>query len=150
MKPPFPLLPLFMLVLSPVLLRCQFEATTLFNADGGSDVYISFSEDQPTVYLWTGKPVAYLASSAGGGFSVYGFNGKHLGWYVSGVVRDHEGRPVCGVYREVLNPKPEPQKFLKQALPEKTSKQVAPLRPLYKRQWSSATCGLFLSQEAMP
>jgi hypothetical protein len=141
---------LFVLVPSPIVLKGQMDETTLFNADGVSDVYISFSEDEPTVYMWSGKPVAYLASSVGGGFNVYGFNGKHLGWYVSGIVRDHKGRPVCGVYRVVPNPKPVPLRSQKQLLPQKSSKQVAPLRPLYKRQWSSTPCGLFLSQETTP
>jgi hypothetical protein len=136
--------------MSPIVLKGQMDATTLFNVDGVPDAYISFTEDEPTVYLWLGKPVAYLASSVGGGFNVYGFNGKHLGWYVNGVIRDHEGRLVCGVYRVVSNPKPEPLKPPKQLRPRESSKQVAPRKPLYKRQWSQTPCGAFLSQETAP
>jgi hypothetical protein len=141
--------PLFVLVLCPVVLRGQIDETTLFNAGGSPEAYIWFSENPPTIYMWSGKPVAYLASSVGGGFNVYGFNGKHIGWYVNGVVRSHEGNPVCGVHRvvrEVSIPKPEPPKPLKQSIPPKTSKELPPSRPLYRRQWSSAQCGLFLSK----
>ena len=143
---------LFVLVLCPVVLRCQMDATTLFSANGSPEAYISFTEDSPTIFMWSGKPVAYLARSVGGGFNVYGFNGKHLGWYVNGAVRSHEGNPVCGAYIvvKVLSlPKPEPPKPLKQSIPLKSSKELAPSRPLFRRQWSSTQCGLFLSREAL-
>jgi len=32
-----------------------------------------------TIYLWSGKRVAYLKKS-NTGYDVYGFNGDHLGW----------------------------------------------------------------------
>jgi hypothetical protein len=143
---------LFVLVLCPIDLRCQTDETTLFNADGSPEAYISFSENNPTIYLWSGKPVAFLTSSVGRDFNVYGFNGKHLGWYVDGVVRSHEGNPVCGVHRVVRAvslPKPGPLKSTKQLAPPKSSKELAPLRPLFRRQWSSAQCGLFLSEGAL-
>jgi len=142
---------LFVLVLCPVVLRCQMEATTLFNADGSPEAYISFTEDNPTIFMWSGKPVAYLARSVGGGFNVYGFNGKHLGWYVNGSIRSHDGNPVCGAYtavRVVSLPQPEPPKSLQQPIPLKSFKELAPLRPLFRRQWSSTQCGMFLSEEA--
>jgi len=144
---------LFVLVLCPVVLRCQIDESNLFNGDGSPEAYISFSEDNPTIYMWSGKPVAYLSSSVGGGFNVYGFNGKHLGWYVDGTVRNHEGNPVCGVHRVVRDvslPKSEPLKSIKQLLPLKSSKEPAPPRPLYRRKWSSAPCGLFFSDGALP
>jgi hypothetical protein len=143
---------LFVLVLCPVDLKCQIDETTLFNAGGSPEAYISFSQDDPTIYMWSGKPVAYLSSSVGRGFNVYGLNGKHLGWYVNGVVRSHEGSPVCGVYRVVRVvslPKPGPPKSVKQAAPQRSSKELAPLRPLFRRQWSSMQCGLFLSEGAI-
>ena len=153
-KYPFRRFLLLMLVLCPVVLRCQIdESTTLFNGGGSPEAYISFSEDNPTIYMWSGKPVAYLSSSVSGGFNVYGFNGKHLGWYVDGAVRNHEGNPVCGVHRvvrEVSLPMPESPKSIKQLLPLKSSKELAPPRPLYRRQWSSTPCGLFLSDGALP
>jgi len=144
---------LFVVVLCSVVLRSQIDESTLFNGGGSPEAYISFSGDNPTIYIWSGKPVAYLSSSVGGGFNVYGFNGKHLGWYVDGAVRNHEGNPVCGVHRVVRDvslPKPEPLKSIKQLLPLKSSKELAPPRPLYRRQWSSTPCGLFLSDGALP
>jgi hypothetical protein len=62
----------------------QEEETALFNSDGSPVAYIALENDDLTIYMWSGKPVAYLESSSGGGFSIYGFNGKHLGWFVKG------------------------------------------------------------------
>ena len=140
---------MFVLVLCPIFLRCQLDETTLFNEGGSPEAYISFTEESPTIYVWSGKPVAYLASSVGGGSNVYGFNGKHLGWYVDGIVRNHEGNPVCGIHRVVSVSKPGPPKSLKQPLPLKSPKELAPRRPLFRRQWSSTQCGLFLSEGAL-
>lgn len=40
------------------------------------------ADDELTIYLWGGKPVAYLERDTGNEFHVYGFSGKHLGWFV--------------------------------------------------------------------
>jgi hypothetical protein len=143
---------LFVPVLFPIVLRSQIDETTLFNGDGSPEAYISFSQDNPTIYIWSGEPVAYLTSSLGDYFNIYGFNGKHLGWYLDGDVRSHEGNIVCGVHRvvrAVSSPKPEPLKSNKQPAPPKSPKEPAPMRPLFRRQWSSTPCGLFLSEGAL-
>ena len=62
---------------------------TLFDANGAPVAYIAPDEEW-AIYLWNGKPVAYLEHD-GDAFSIYGFNGKHLGWFDEGVVRDHQG-----------------------------------------------------------
>ncbi len=59
------------------------EEVTLFNSAGKADAYIAI-DDELTIYLWSGKPVAYLENDTEGGYHVYGFNGKHLGWFVKG------------------------------------------------------------------
>jgi hypothetical protein len=137
-------------VLCPVVLQCQIDETTLFNADGSPEAYISFSQERPTIYLWSGEPVAYLSSSFGGD-NIYGFNGKHLGWFIDGTVRSRDGSAVCGVHRivrAISTPKLEPLKPVKQVAPPKSSKEPAPERPLFKRQWSATQCGLFFSEAA--
>lgn len=53
------------------------QETTLFDSRGRAAAYIA---EDLTIYMWSGKPVAYLDRDSGGGFHVYGFNGKHLGW----------------------------------------------------------------------
>lgn len=47
---------------------------TLFDREGAAIAYID-TNDELTIFLWDGTPVAYLEKS-----TIYGFNGKHLGW----------------------------------------------------------------------
>jgi len=57
----------------------------LFNVNGEPIAYIS-DDHMRAIYLWDGHPVAYLYE-----YHVYGFNGRHLGWFINGIVYDHEG-----------------------------------------------------------
>jgi len=124
-----------------VPLRAQDE-TTLFDADGRATAYIA--EDM-TIYLWSGKPVAYLYSDSDHeGFDIYGFNGKHLGWFVGGIARDHEGNAACGVKSVVPLPQLEPLKSLKELKPLKSLRELRPLRPIFSRSWSDVPCRIFL------
>jgi hypothetical protein len=69
-----------------------------------------------SVVVQRSSRLAYIASTSGDGFNVYGFNGKHLGWFVKGVIRDHDGNGACGLEGVVSSPKYEPYKsrFLQQ------------------------------------
>lgn len=69
---------------------------TLFDVNGKPVAYIAHTDGQ-TIYLWGGEPVAYLDSD-----NIYGFNGKHLGWYEVGIVRDHDGC-VVGFNKDAAN-----------------------------------------------
>jgi len=61
---------------------------TLFNSMGEPVAYISRDQNR-TIYLWDGHPVAYLY-----GYNVYGFNGRHLGWFINGIVYDPDGNRI--------------------------------------------------------
>src|ERR1039457_7664580 len=45
--------------------------------------------------LWNGTPVAILDDES---VSVYGFDGRHLGWFGDGWIRDHDG--ACVYYTD--------------------------------------------------
>jgi len=77
------LLPLWMLISN-----AYAREISIYDSEGEAVAYIDTSEDF-TIYLWKGKPVAYLDGS-----SVYGFNGKHLGWFKDGIIWDHKGYGV--------------------------------------------------------
>ena len=62
---------------------------TLFDSKGEAIAYIDTS-DELTIYLWDGDPVAYLYDYD----HIYGFNGKHLGWFIDGIVWDNKGNVV--------------------------------------------------------
>lgn len=120
------------------------DETTLFGATGNAVAYIA---DDLTIYLWSGKPVAYLDKDDAGGFHVYGFNGKHLGWFVRGVLRDQNGA-AAGAVKEVFRSPPtlEPFKSFKEFKPFKSFKEFAPFRPTFSTEWSETPLKLFLLQ----
>lgn len=117
---------------------------TLFDSEGAATAYID-SEDELTIYLWDGSPVAYL-DPEGDQFSIYGFNGAHLGWLVNGVVRDHQGYAVGFLEGAALVPTQyEPYKSYKKYKPYRSYKKYAPYMPTLRQQWSSTPLSLFLA-----
>ena len=70
-------------------------------------------------------------------------------WLDSSLDSPNDQASYADIVRVVSRPKPEPTKSIKQPIPLKSFKQLAPSRPLFKRQWSSTQCGLFLSREAL-
>jgi len=118
------------------------DELSLFDSTGKTIAYIG---EAMTVYLWSGKPLAYLTEDREGGFHIYGFNGKHLGWFVKGIVRDHRGSAVGGIEEVFSSPtKPQPLKGLRELTPLKSLTELAPLRPLFTRNWSDIPLKLFL------
>lgn len=121
------------------------EEVSLFDASGKPTAYIA---EELTIYLWSGKPVAYLHSESGK-VHIYGYNGKHLGWFVRGIVRDHEGNAV-GAVKEVFHSavEYEPYKSYKQYKPYKSYREYAPYQPYLSRDWSQLPLRLYLMQGA--
>lgn len=121
------------------------DAISLFDGRAYAAAYI-VADDDMTIYLWSGEPVAYLLSDRSRDFHVYGFNGKHLGWFVDGVVRDHEGAAACALKNVISNTQLEPFKALKSLKSLKSLKELAPLRPLFSMQWGELPCRFFMKQ----
>jgi hypothetical protein len=63
-----------LLAVVPIALANDDEVT-LFDQRGEATAYIALN-DELTIYLWNGKPVAYLDRESGDDFHVYGFNGN--------------------------------------------------------------------------
>ena len=63
-----------------------------YNQYGKATCYLSNKDDE-TIYLFSGKAVAYLYNN-----SVYSFRGKHLGFYENGWIYDNNG--YCVFYTE--------------------------------------------------
>ncbi|GIK25488.1 MAG: hypothetical protein BroJett006_17340 [Betaproteobacteria bacterium] len=121
------------------------EEITLFDRYGKPVAYIA---EELTIYLWSGKPVAYLHSESSK-LHVYGFNGKHLGWFVKGIVRDHDGN-VVGAVKEVFRSSVEyePYKPYKQYKPYQNYREYAPYQPYLSTNWSEMPLRLFLMKGA--
>jgi hypothetical protein len=116
---------------------------SLFDSSGAAAAYIA--EDQ-TIYLWSGQPVAYLSPDSAGGSHIYGFNGKHLGWFINGVIRDHSGKVACAIREAIASTQFEPFKAFKQFQPFKSFQEFPPFRPFFSQQWSEIPCSDFLNQ----
>ncbi|MEZ8069423.1 4-fold beta flower protein [Vibrio sp. FF145] len=108
--------------------------TSLFNAQGKPVAYISDGAEQ-VIYIFNGLPVAYIDSSS----NVYGFNGKHLGWFENDILWDHQGGRIGftkSTYQGYTSF--EPFKGFKQFKPFKAYTQYAPYKP-YKGLVNSST-----------
>jgi len=85
-------------------LSCLADVT-LYDKQGYSQAYIDTSGDDQTIYLLDGTPCAYLVYT-NGYYRVYGFNGKHLGWYENGRLFGTDGYLVGfrkGAYARVTS-----------------------------------------------
>ena len=113
---------------------------SLYDDAGEAVAYID-TDDEMNIYLWKGEPIAYLD-----GPSVYGFNGKHLGWFKKGIIWDHEGYAV-GFIEGAVNKltKLERLKGLQKLTPLKSLQQLEPLEPMHKSQWARLPLEIFLT-----
>ena len=107
------------------------EEITLYSASGKPVAYIA-DDDDSTIYVWSGKPVAYLRSE-----DVYGFNGKHLGWYVKGLIYNPDGEIVGATRSRFKGPvQISPIKSIKEIKPIKSIREIRPIRPIFGLVWS--------------
>jgi hypothetical protein len=97
--------------------------TTLFNRDGKPVAYIA--EDGESIYTWDGRPVAYIYQD-----KLYGWNGRHLGWFQDGTVFDIFGYRAGFVKNK--SPVPvqlEPVKLPRQPAPPRQNRQEPAVKP---------------------
>jgi hypothetical protein len=120
------------------------DEIALFSGNGEAVAYIALN-DVLTIYIWSGKPAAYLSEDNAGGYHVYGFNGKHLGWFVSNELRDHKGDAACGTKETMNSTKFEAFKAFKQFKPFKAFKEFAPYRPSFSNNFGQIPCKLLIA-----
>lgn len=113
---------------------------SLYDDTGKAVAYID-TDNEMNIYLWKGDPVGYLD-----GQSIYGFNGKHLGWFKEGIIWDHEGYAV-GFIDGAINrlTKLERLKGLQKLTPLKSLQRLEPQEPTHKSQWARLPLEIFLS-----
>lgn len=103
---------------------------------------IAYEDDG--VYLFSGKPVAYLCNDA-----IYNYVGKQLGWFINGWIRDMEGNCVFFTENTIglgpLKPlkKSVPIKGIKIHKPVKLVCKINNVRPLENMKWSKLPSELF-------
>lgn len=80
---------------------------------------VAYSDDGETIYLFSGKPVAYFYAKY-----VYKFDGRQIGFWDAGWVLDNNGRYV--LFSEQA--KGGPIKPIKQPFPIKRIKEIRPIK----------------------
>lgn len=121
------------------------DEVSLFDGTGKATAYIAV-DDELTIYLWSGKPVAYLEKDTDSGYHVYGFNGKHLGWFIREVIWDHDGKASCATKKVLRSTDFEPFKAFKQFKPFKSFTQFAPFRPTLSSSFGDSPCSFLLGE----
>jgi hypothetical protein len=130
------------LLLTTTFLLCgkgYADEITIFDHHGEAVAYVDTNE-QATVFMWSGLPVAYIS-----GNNIYGFNGKHLGWINQGIIYDHDGNGV-GFFKNATTTltQLESLKDLKQLKPLRALKELEPLQPLLSSYWTNTPLSIFL------
>jgi hypothetical protein len=111
-------------------LQIGVDEISLFDSTGIATAYI---DKDSTIYLWGGKPVAYVEDDA---YNVFGFNGEHLGWFTAEMFFGRDGNVVGATKEAINNPKLEPLKGLKKLKPLKGLKRLKPLKPNFAKKWA--------------
>lgn len=130
----------FLLATVLLLYRCVYATeVTIFDHQGEAVAYVD-TDDDATIFMWSGLPVAYV-----NGTNIYGFNGRHLGWINQGIFYDHEGY-VVGFFKNATTTltQLEPLKGIKQLKPLCALKELEPLRPLFSSFWTNTPLSIFL------
>lgn len=116
------------------------QEVALFNKEGKAIAYIDTKDSDRTIYLYSGEPVAFVSET-----DVYGFNGKHLGWYEKGIVRDHRGEKMGNTKKAATGyTQYEPYKSYKRQKPYKGYKSYPPYKPYFSASWSDGSLEDFL------
>ena len=117
--------------------------TTLFDQAGHAVCYVC-DDNENTIYLWSGHAVACVDDEA-----VYGWNGRHLGFFVDGVMYDTYGQRVGTTAGKCLSAScfetAKNGKFAKGAKYEKGAERT---RPSFSWKYSSQALEDFLLQGA--
>lgn len=117
---------------------------TFYNCDGQP---IAYTEDDIHIFLFTGEPVAYIYGNA-----VYGYNGRHYGWFEQGWIRDLHG--ACVFFTEnatgsgPIKPMKQmrPMKYMKYMKPMKCMKEMKRMKAMNQLSWSALSGKSFFYQ----
>lgn len=134
---------LLAILVTTLLTTASAKEIPLVDKDGYYVAYIDTNEDS-TIYLWSGEPVAYL-DERGVDTLVYAFSGEHLGWYKDGILRDRDGNAVGADDGVLITPtRFEPIKGLKHLKPVRRVKSIAGLKPIFSNYYSRQSLEVWL------
>ena len=114
------------------------DATAFFDSQAKAAVRLDVTDDA-TFYLASGEAVAYVVED-----SIFGFNGKHLGWLRNGLVFDRSGDIVAAPATAFRDPLVAPAS-LRSATEKPTKRPIEqpPARPAFGTSWSKVPARAF-------
>lgn len=120
---------------------------TSYDSNG---VPIAYLEDDKFIYLFSGRPAAYLIYD-----SVYSYTGEHLGRYDAGIIRDNCGSIVLVTEEATDSPihplqQVKPEKLAKRPRPLKGFRQMPPPKPMDRPTWSNISAYQFFGEHYGP
>ena len=115
--------------------------TTLYDGHGHPIAYIA-DDDEHSIYLWSGPAVAYIVDE-----NLFGWNGRHLGWFVDGVLYNLKGYRVGSVRNKCSHAVYEGHaKYAKYIKHAKHARYAASARPTLKLSYSNEDLSGLLKQ----
>lgn len=118
---------------------------TFYDRRGLAVAWYDDEQENSAIYLYNGKPVAWISDE-----SIYSYSGTHLGWFIDGWIRDSSGHAVfftadCsgGPVRPARQPRPA--RAPRQPRPPRGARQARPSRPARTTSWSSINGDVFFT-----
>ncbi|ORC57679.1 hypothetical protein BZK31_18540 [Pseudomonas floridensis] len=112
---------------------------SFYDRHGRAIAWYDDEQDSPAIYMYSGRPVAWISEE-----SIYAYSGVHLGWFVDGWIRDARGNAVCfttdcsgGPARPARQARPATG--ARQARPARGARQARPPKPARTSSWSTLT-----------
>ena len=121
------------------------EDVSLYDERGNAVAYIAPDEGGRTIFLWGGKPVAYLQGNNPEIQVVYGFNGRPLGVFTEGLIIDKDGKTLCATAAQMPATQPDPPKPAKSITPDRIYPKFGPSYVPTTSTWSGLGCATWLS-----
>lgn len=110
---------------------------TLYDNEGDPIAYIDNEQGYETIYLFNGRPVAWIFEDC-----IYTYSGQHLGWIKDGWILNHNGEIVFftqdakgGTYLPAKQPLPARDE--KWAVPDRGARSSCPFPPYPLGTWSA-------------
>ena len=108
---------------------------------------MAYIDDKDHIFSFTGEALAYIND-----ISVYNYEGKHLGFFKDGWIRDNTGKCVLFIKGAMNGPKKRTQDIYpvitkKANIPIKKPKEFVKIKLKSKQEWSDLTVKEFFNQE---
>lgn len=120
---------------------------TFYDRNGRAVAWYDNEQEDPAIYLYNGTPVAWISDE-----SIYGYSGRHFGWFIDGWVRDSRGQAVLFTAGSTGGPaRPArnacPARAARSARPARGARQARPARPARSLSWSVLSGEAFFTQQ---